>query len=114
MSKLTVEYLKHIKDELSYLIETSQDVDEDIFMRDPTLQRAFARSLSIIGEAVKKLSPEFREKNSEVEWKPIAGMRDRLIHEYFGVDYEIVWDVVVNEAPKFREQIEKILKESEQ
>ena len=80
-------------------------------MHDPTFQRAFARSLSVIGEAVKKLSPEFREKHAEVEWKTIAGMRDRLIHEYFGVDYEIVWDVVVNEVPKFKEQIEKLLNE---
>ncbi|KKQ41697.1 MAG: hypothetical protein US60_C0031G0007 [Microgenomates group bacterium GW2011_GWC1_37_8] len=111
MSKLPTEYLKHIRDELSYLKNTSNNIDEKRFMHDPTFQRAFARSLSVIGEAVKKLSPEFREKHAEVEWKSIAGMRDRLIHEYFGVDYEIVWDVVVNEVPKFKEQIEKLLNE---
>jgi len=80
-------------------------------MHDPTFQRAFARSLSVIGEDVKKLSPEFREKYAKVEWRSIAGMRDRLIHEYFGVDYEIVWDVVKNEVPEFKKQIEKLLKE---
>ncbi|OGM22010.1 hypothetical protein A2863_03995 [Candidatus Woesebacteria bacterium RIFCSPHIGHO2_01_FULL_38_9b] len=111
MSKLPTEYLKHIRDELNYLKNTSSSIDEKRFMHDPTFQRAFARSLSVIGEAVKKLSPEFREKHAEVEWKTIAGMRDRLIHEYFGVDYEIVWDVVVNEVPKFKEQIEKLLNE---
>jgi uncharacterized protein with HEPN domain len=113
MSKSPTEYLKHIKDELDYLIETSSNISENRFMRDPTLQRAFARSLSIIGEAVKKLDDDFRKRNPNVEWKSIAGMRDRLIHEYFGVDYEIVWDVVRNEAPKFKTQIEGILKGSE-
>lgn len=112
MSKLPLEYLKHINDELDYLIDTSDDIDEERFMRDPTLQRAFTRSLSIIGEAVKKLDDDFRKKHSNVEWKSISGMRDRLIHEYFGVDYEIVWDVVKNEAPKFKGQIERILEES--
>src|SRR3989344_68975 len=111
MSKLPTEYLKHIRDELNYLKNTSSSIDEKRFMHAPSFQRAFARSLSVIGEAVKKLSPEFREKHAEVEWKTIAGMRDRLIHEYFGVDYEIVWDVVVNEVPKFKEQIEKLLNE---
>jgi len=56
MPKLPIEYLKHIRDELTYLIETSADVEEEIFMRDPTLQRAFSRSISIIGEAVKTTS----------------------------------------------------------
>lgn len=111
MSKLPTEYLKHIRDELIYLMESADKIDEEQFMRDPTFQRAFTRSLSIIGEAVKKISPEFKKKYPDVEWKSIAGMRDCLIHEYFGVDYEIVWDVVINEVPKFKEQIEGILKE---
>ena len=109
MSKSEIEYIKHILGEINYLLDSSKDCSEEKFMRDATLQRAFARSLEIIGEAAKSLSNEFRKNNPEVDWKSMAGMRDRLIHHYFGVDYEIVWDVVKNEIPKLKDQLEKIL-----
>ena len=60
---------------------------------DKTLWRAFVRSLEVIAEAVKSLPEEFLESHPEVDWRPIARMRDRLIHGYFGVDYQLVWDV---------------------
>lgn len=110
MSKSDREYLRHILDEVNFLIQSTENIDEKKFMHDPTLQRAYTRSLEIIGEAVKNLSEEFRKKYVEVNWKAISGMRDRLIHHYFGVDYEIVWDVVKNEIPKLKGQIETVLK----
>ena len=67
-------------------------------MQDPVLKRAFSRSIEIIGEAAKKLSPEFKSGNPEINWRAISGMRDKLIHEYFGVDYMIVWDVATNKS----------------
>ena len=72
-------------------------------MYDEILQRAFTRSISIIGEASKKLPAEFKEKYPDIEWKSMTGMRDKLIHDYFGIDYEMVWDVAVNKIPLLRE-----------
>ncbi len=78
-------------------------------MRDPTLQRAFVRSLEIIGEAVKNVPSDIRNQYPDVEWRSIAGMRDKMIHDYFGVDYEIVWDVAANKTNALALQIQKIL-----
>lgn len=111
MSKLPEEYLHHILDEINYLIDSSKGLVQKQFSTNLTLQKAFTRSLEIIGEAVKNLPEDFTEANKEIDWKSIAGMRDRLIHHYFGVDYEIVWDVIKNEIPKLNKQIKKILKQ---
>ena len=113
MSKSEKEYIKHILDEINYLIDSSSEIAEERFMRDATLQRAYTRSLEVIGEAVKGLPEEFRSKYPDMDWKGMAGMRDRLIHHYFGVDYEIVWDVVKNEAPRLKAQLQEILAELE-
>lgn len=111
MSRSAIDYLNHILDETKYLIEQSRHTDEERFKNDETLKRAFVRSLEIIGEAVKNLPEDFRYKHGEVDWRAIAGMRDRLIHSYFGVDYAIVWDAVVTKIPDLRAAIEEILKE---
>lgn len=67
------------------------------------------RSLEIIGEATKKVPEDFRAKHPTVEWRAMAAMRDRLIHDYFGVDFELVWDVVQRRVPELRTQIASIL-----
>ena len=81
-------------------------------MADETLRRAFVRSLEIIGEAAKKIPETFRGQYPEVQWRAMTGMRDRLIHDYLGVDYQLVWDVIQNRIPELRRQIASILNES--
>lgn len=109
MSRSDVEYLRHILDEAAYLTSESEGLDRAAFLADPTLRRAFARSIEIMGEATKNLSDELRNRYPDVAWRAMAGMRDHLIHGYLGVDYEIVWDVAANEAPMLRDRLEAII-----
>ncbi len=109
MSKSPTEYLKHIQDEITFLVKETTGYSEDQFMRDALKQRAFTRSLEIIGEAAKQVPQEFRGSHTEIDWKALAGLRDKLIHHYFGVDYAIVWDVVANELPALKEKLIHIL-----
>lgn len=104
-----LEYLKHIRDECLYLVEKSEGLTYEKFLDDDTLKRAFVRSLEIIGEAAKKISMGFRQKHPGVNWKEMAGMRDVLIHGYFGINYNIVWDVVVNHIPRLLSEINEII-----
>ncbi len=79
------------------------------FLQNETLKRAFVRSIEVIGAAVKQIPDTFRQQYPAIEWLTIAGRRDRLIHGYFGVDYDIVWDVVTNKIPALDREIRKIL-----
>lgn len=102
--------LNHIFDETQYLLSKS-DIDYSDLIGDPTLQRAFSRSIEIIGEASKKLPEDFKNKHTEIQWKAISGMRDKLIHDYFGVDYELVYDVIQNDIPTLDSFVRKILRQ---
>ncbi|MBP0015746.1 MAG: DUF86 domain-containing protein [Roseofilum sp. SBFL] len=113
MSGSPRDYLLHILDETHYILTTSQGLNKALFLENETLKRAFVRSLEIIGEATKNLSYDFRAQYSDVAWKQIAGMRDKLIHDYFGVNYDIVWDVVNSEIPRLDLAIKRILMDLE-
>lgn len=113
MSRSILEYFKHIKIELDYLKEKSRGIDYASFCQDDTLIRAFSRSFEIIGEAMKNIPENIRTQYPEIEWKALAGMRDKLIHHYFGVDYEMIWDVIENELNGLSIQINKIIREVE-
>ncbi|OPX29275.1 MAG: hypothetical protein B1H08_04200 [Candidatus Omnitrophica bacterium 4484_171] len=81
------------------------------FTNDSLLVDGTVRNLEVIGEAVKNIPLNFRKKHPGIEWKKIAGLRDILIHEYFGIDYEILWDIVKNKIPHLNKQLRTILKE---
>lgn len=110
MSKEPIEYLRHILDECLYIrsVITSETTKDDL-LRDETMKRAIVRSLEIMGEATKKIPADFKLKWSLINWKNIAGMRDRLIHDYMGINYFIVWDVVRNKIPELTEQIQEVI-----
>jgi uncharacterized protein with HEPN domain len=109
MSPFPLEHLRHILDETEYLVKQSVGIGKEAFLQDETLKRAFTRSIEIIGEAVKKVPADVKDKYPHLEWRAIAGMRDKLIHDYFGVDYDIVWDVVTNKIPELHQKIKEIL-----
>jgi uncharacterized protein with HEPN domain len=104
------DYLRHILVEAEYLIDRSAGLSLEVFVADETLRRAFVRSLEIIGEAAKKVPDDFRETHQTVEWRAMAGMRDRLIHDDIGVDFELVRDAVQTRVPELRNQLASILK----
>ena len=112
MSQSPPEYLRHILDEIDYILARISDTDYESFVRDETLKRAFVRSLEVIGEASKKLPEDIKNIQPDIEWRKISGMRDRLIHDYFGVDYTIVWDVAKNKLPDLREKLQILLKKT--
>jgi len=103
------DYLRHILVEADYLVAQTAGLKRDEFVTNETLRRAFVRSLEIIGEAAKRVPAQFRTQYPTLEWRAMSGMRDRLIHDYFGVDYELVWDVVQNRIPELRRQIASML-----
>jgi uncharacterized protein with HEPN domain len=103
------DYLQHMLVEADYLLGQTAGLTYDAFVADETLRRAFVRSLGIIGEAAKKVPESFCARYPQLQWRAIVAMRDRLIHDYFGVDYELVWDVVQNRVPDLRGQVVAIL-----
>ncbi len=104
-------YLEHIIDETAFIIKESRELSFEDLIKNEILKRAMVRSLEIIGEAVKNISKELKDKYPGIEWKKIAGIRDKLIHDYFGVDWNIVWDVINIQIPGLYVKINKMLKE---
>jgi uncharacterized protein with HEPN domain len=103
-------FLKDILQAIKRIEEYTKSLSFEKFCENQLVQDGVVRNLEVIGEAVKQLPRDIYRKYPMVEWKKIAGLRDILIHAYFGIDREIVWDVVTNKIPKLKEQISGILK----
>lgn len=102
-------FLHHILDAIQQIREYTREATAEGFLRDRLLQDGVLRQLEIIGEASRNLSSECRETNPDVPWSDMIGMRNRLIHAYFNVSLEIVWEVVENEMTPLEHQIRQIL-----
>lgn len=99
-----------IKEAIGRIASYTEGLTYKKFLLDRKTQDAVVRNFEIIGEAAKNISRGLREKYPEIQWKRISGLRDKLIHFYFGIDYKIVWNIVRKELPKLSKQIENILK----
>lgn len=112
MSKRTDrEFLQDIKESIVRINDYIGNMDYQAFLQDNKTQDAVVRNLEIIGEAVKNLSKELRKKYDDSLWKDIAGMRDKIIHFYFGIKWDIVWSSVKDKLPELKERVEQVLKE---
>lgn len=110
MKRTFLLFIKDIEKAILNIESFVSGIIEEQFLKDEMRQSAIIRQLEIIGEAVKNLPEEFRKKYSSVEWKKIAGLRDILIHAYFGADISTVWKVVKDDLPKLKKNIEEIIK----
>jgi uncharacterized protein with HEPN domain len=111
MNRDFLDYLEDITTALSDAMIFTKGMDYDEFVNDKKTVYAVIRALEIIGEAVKQLPESVKKKYADVPWKEMAGMRDKLIHSYFGVKLEVVWDTLQNELPPLKPQLDKILKD---
>ncbi|MFC1807572.1 DUF86 domain-containing protein [Candidatus Omnitrophota bacterium] len=103
-------YLRHIADAITRIEEYLADVDQPTFIKTPLLQDGVIRQIEIIGEATKRISVDVKGKHVSIPWKDIAGMRDKLIHDYFGVDNDAVWSTAKRDIPALKTEIKRILK----
>ena len=104
-------YIEDIVEAIRKIRFFTTDLSLQTFSSDAKTFDAVIRNLEIIGEAIKRVPEEIRSIYPDVEWKKIAGLRDILAHEYFGVDVEIIWDIIQNKLPVLEEHIKRILEE---
>lgn len=102
-----IEFLNDIDEAIRRIEFYAQDIDYENFLEDIKTQDAVIRNLEIIGEAAKNITDELKEKHPQILWKDLAGIRDKLIHHYFGVNLEVVWTIIDEDLPQLRKEIQQ-------
>lgn len=103
-------FIEHILDSVNAIEKFSKGINKDNLISDRLRQSGIVREIEVIGEAVKNISESLKNKHREIEWKEIVGTRDKMIHHYFGVDLNIVWDIIKINLPDLKEKVLKIKK----
>ena len=104
-------YLQHIAEAIADIENYLKGLSQEEFLREKMIQDAVLRKLEIIGEATKRLSEKIRKSHTAIPWKDVAGMRDKLIHDYLGVDLDEVWFTLQHDLPKLKDELQRIRKE---
>lgn len=102
-------FLQHILESIGWIEFNLKGLSQEAFSASIPIQDSVVRRLEIIGEAVKNIPEEFKTFHSDIPWREITGMRDKLIHEYFSIDEKLLWDTITKDIPLFKEQIKKLL-----
>ena len=103
-------FLKDIQTHSRRIISYTKDISQKDFFKDVKTYDAVMRNLQIIGEAIKHLPADVRREYKSIDWKKAAGLRDIVVHEYFGINEDIIWDVIRNKVPELEKEVKKILK----
>ena len=104
-------YLAHILESLTKVILYIEGISYDAFLSDEEKQDAVIRKIEVAGEATKRLSEEFRDKHPQIPWRAMAGMRDKLIHDYIDVDLDTVWETATHDIPNLLREIKTIIEQ---
>ncbi len=111
MKKKDLVFIEHISKTIDDIQSSIKNLSKKEFIENKNIKDATIRRIEIIGEAVKNISEPLKNKHQEIQWKDIAGTRDKLIHAYFDVDLDITWEIIKNDIPILKSKILKIKKE---
>ena len=109
--KSDIAFIEHILESIQAIKEFSKDMSKEELTSNRLKQSAIVREIEIIGEAVKNISKNLKNKNPEIGWKGIVGTRDKIIHHYFGIDLDIIWNILKNDLPQLEKQVLILKKE---